>query len=230
MLRQEPYPPSAPLTSLSITHVQFHPSDPVAQQLAYATLAPLAIIVAYVSLFVARREVSVLFMFAGQLLCELVNAALKRLLKEKRPTGATRAPAVLTFLLLLPIALQKKRVTFQQRVWKLVIGPALIASAVVVAVYLSYHSAEQVLVGGALGAALAVAWYLFVDVRIRKSPAFHKFLGSSLARYCYIQYVALQKKKKKKIRKRNLLEGPFRFCNPAVSNGRGRASDNSTTQ
>ncbi len=75
------------LTSLSLTHVEFDPIDPIAYMFAYITLSPLAIIVMYVTVIVARREIVGINMFVGQLVCELFNAILKRWLKEKRPTG-----------------------------------------------------------------------------------------------------------------------------------------------
>ncbi|CAG8812358.1 18167_t:CDS:1, partial [Racocetra persica] len=75
-----------PLISLSLTNVEFDSSDPIAYALAYITLSPLAILVAYPTIIVARREMASIKMFIGQLVCEILNAVLKKLLKEKRPT------------------------------------------------------------------------------------------------------------------------------------------------
>lgn len=52
---------------------------------AWLALVPQALCVVYVSLIWASREVEVLLMFAGQLGCEAVNFALKRVIKEERP-------------------------------------------------------------------------------------------------------------------------------------------------
>ncbi|CAH1769725.1 5277_t:CDS:2 [Entrophospora sp. SA101] len=74
------------LTSLSLTHVEFDPTDSIAYIFAYITLSPLAIMVAYVTIIVSRREVAGINIFIGQSICELFNAILKRWLREKRPT------------------------------------------------------------------------------------------------------------------------------------------------
>lgn len=75
------------LTSLSLTHVQFHPNDLLGEALAYVTLAPLAILVFYASVIVSRREIAGILFLAGQLSCEALNALLKEYLQVARPNG-----------------------------------------------------------------------------------------------------------------------------------------------
>lgn len=75
------------LTSLSLTHVQFDPQDKVAYALAYITLLPLAILVFYGSVILARREIAGILMLLGQLLNEGFNAILKESLQISRPHG-----------------------------------------------------------------------------------------------------------------------------------------------
>ncbi|KAG9304530.1 hypothetical protein G9A89_020094 [Geosiphon pyriformis] len=79
-----------PLTALSLTHVVFNPSDRLSNVFAYITLAPIAILVAYVTTIMARREVAAILILIGQLACESFNAILKAWLKEKRPTDNLR--------------------------------------------------------------------------------------------------------------------------------------------
>jgi dolichyldiphosphatase len=76
-----------PLTSLSLTHVQFHPNDLLGEVLAYITLAPLAILVFYASIIVSRREVPAILFLVGQLSSEGLNAILKEYLQVSRPNG-----------------------------------------------------------------------------------------------------------------------------------------------
>ena len=76
-----------PLTSLSLTHVQFHPNDLLGEALAYITLAPLAILVFYASIIVSRREVAAILFLVGQLSSEGLNAILKEYLQVSRPNG-----------------------------------------------------------------------------------------------------------------------------------------------
>jgi dolichyldiphosphatase len=75
------------LESLKITHVYYNPSDPLSLVSAYLALVPQALMVVYVTLIYARREIEIVMMFGGQLLCEGANWVLKRLIKENRPPG-----------------------------------------------------------------------------------------------------------------------------------------------
>ncbi|KAF9431992.1 hypothetical protein BGZ76_011440 [Entomortierella beljakovae] len=79
-------PPHHTLTSLSLTHVQFAQNDLISKLLAYVTLTPLCIICGYVAVVLTSRDLKPLVMFAGQLANELLNLALKHLVKQARPT------------------------------------------------------------------------------------------------------------------------------------------------
>ncbi|KAK3685499.1 PAP2 superfamily-domain-containing protein [Podospora appendiculata] len=79
-----------PLASLSLTHVYYNPDDPVSLLCAWLALVPQALCVIYVTLIWSTREAEVALMFAGQLACEAVNFALKRLIKEERPARIHR--------------------------------------------------------------------------------------------------------------------------------------------
>lgn len=61
------------------------PSDPISYLCAFLALVPQALCVVYATLLWSTREAEVLLMFAGQLVCEALNFALKRLIKEERP-------------------------------------------------------------------------------------------------------------------------------------------------
>ena len=103
-----------PLASLSLTHVYYvrppsqpqppltnkqtritqltpcqqnkqNPDDPLSHLSAFLALVPQALCVVYATLLWSTREAEVLLMFLGQLACEAVNFALKRLIKEERP-------------------------------------------------------------------------------------------------------------------------------------------------
>ncbi|KAK1754776.1 PAP2 superfamily-domain-containing protein [Echria macrotheca] len=84
-----------PLASLSLTHVYYNPDDPISLLCAWLALVPQALCVVYATLIWSTREAEVALMFAGQLACEAVNFALKRLIKQERPRhvilhGATK--------------------------------------------------------------------------------------------------------------------------------------------
>ena len=83
--------PQMELTSLKVTHVYYNPSDPLSLVSAYVALVPQALMVIYVTLIYSRREIEIVLMFGGQLLCELTNWTLKRLIKEDRPKRTSHA-------------------------------------------------------------------------------------------------------------------------------------------
>ncbi|KAL2212186.1 PAP2-domain-containing protein [Sarocladium strictum] len=75
----------APLASLSLTHVYYDPDDHLSLLCAYLALIPQALGIVYATLIFSTREVEIALLFAGQLACEALNFALKRLIKEERP-------------------------------------------------------------------------------------------------------------------------------------------------
>ncbi|KAM4056097.1 PAP2 superfamily protein [Hirsutella rhossiliensis] len=76
---------STALASLSLTHVYYDADDPVSLGCAYLALLPQALCVVYATLILSTREAEIALAFAGQLACEALNFALKRLIKEDRP-------------------------------------------------------------------------------------------------------------------------------------------------
>lgn len=54
--------------------------------LSLITLAPPFLLVAYITLLLVRRELTILTSFVGQLACEGLNLGLKRIFKHGRPT------------------------------------------------------------------------------------------------------------------------------------------------
>lgn len=73
------YPPTNPPSA------QQNPDDPISLLCAWLALVPQALCVVYATLIWSTREAEVILMFAGQLVCEAANFALKRLIKEERP-------------------------------------------------------------------------------------------------------------------------------------------------
>ncbi|KAF2672431.1 hypothetical protein BT63DRAFT_384905, partial [Microthyrium microscopicum] len=77
---------TTPLASLSLTHVSYDPTSLLSHLCAYLALVPQALIISYLTLLYATRELEILLMFAGQLACEAANFILKRYIREERPT------------------------------------------------------------------------------------------------------------------------------------------------
>jgi hypothetical protein len=74
-----------PLTSLSLTHVHYDPSNKISHACAYLALVPQALCIMYATLIWSSREMEILLMFAGQMACEGLNWVLKRFIREDRP-------------------------------------------------------------------------------------------------------------------------------------------------
>ena len=62
--------------------------------LALLTLSPILLMASYASLAIFTRELTILIMWAGQLLCEVTNYLLKYLFKHPRPNGSSHVSDV----------------------------------------------------------------------------------------------------------------------------------------
>ncbi|KAL1922461.1 uncharacterized protein VTP21DRAFT_10000 [Calcarisporiella thermophila] len=166
-----------PLTSLSLTHIQFVAHDSIAHVFAYVTLLPLAIIVAYASVIAARREIAPFFALVGQLANEGLNALLKQWIKQERPTqlakgyGMPSSHAQFMAFFAMYIAIYTYSfITFKHSIWKHFIFTSLTAIAAMVSysrIYLNYHTTEQVLIGALVGSLFAIMWNFLIEKIVR---------------------------------------------------------------
>lgn len=62
--------------------------------LALLTLSPILLMASYASLAIFTRELTILIMWAGQLLCEATNYLLKHLFQHPRPNGSSHVSDV----------------------------------------------------------------------------------------------------------------------------------------
>ncbi|WEW61503.1 phosphatase PAP2 family protein [Emydomyces testavorans] len=192
-----------PLASFSLTHVHYNPEDPLSYLCAFLSLVPQALVVIYITLIWSSREVEVLLMFAGQMLCEALNFSLKRLIQEERPhqiygkgygmpSSHSQFVAFFAFSVTLFLLFRHNPTTsstlpndspstFTQRVAMSLLaclGAAAVASS---RVYLHYHSAKQVLVGVLAGSGFALVWYL-LGAYLRMSGWIEWFLEAKIPR------------------------------------------------
>jgi len=172
---------SAPLASLSLTHVHYDPTDPISYFCAWLALVPQGLCVAYATLIWSTREVEILLMFAGQMGCEALNFALKRLIKEERPKQmygkgygmpSSHAQFVAYFSISLALFLLLRHTppkkptpshTPLNLATRLGLSLVVLVNASLVSwsrIYLNYHTQKQVLVGCSAGAFSAIAWFL----------------------------------------------------------------------
>ncbi|CAG8959611.1 hypothetical protein HYFRA_00001513 [Hymenoscyphus fraxineus] len=173
-----------PLASLSLTHVHYDPNDPLSYFCAWLALVPQGLCVVYATLIWSTREVEILLMFGGQMACEALNFALKRILKEERPKQmhgkgygmpSSHAQFVSFFSVSLTLFLLFRHVpkkpssshTPLSMVARVLLSGLALASAALVAwsrTYLNYHTQKQVIVGIAAGVVSAVLWFLATTV------------------------------------------------------------------
>lgn len=159
--------------------------------------------VAYTSLLIATREVEILLMLAGQLLCEAVNFGLKRLIRQERPTRmhgkgygmpSSHAQFMAFWAMYLALFISLRHAgphSHRVEKWGLVVAAVVGAVAVATSrVYLGYHSQRQVVVGMSAGFVFAI-WWFWVVARLRESGWVDWALGTSLARLARVRDLLL---------------------------------------
>ncbi|KAJ5180190.1 hypothetical protein N7492_003400 [Penicillium capsulatum] len=194
-----------PLASLSLTHVHYNPDDPLSFASAWLALLPQALCVSYVTLIWASREMEVILMFAGQLGCEAVNFALKRIIKEERPkemfgkgygmpSSHAQFMAYFAVYLTLFLAFRHKPsyatsypyLGFYLRTamtFGLCLGAAGVAAS---RVYLNYHTPKQVLAGCGAGIVCACGWFALTSL-LRRGGMIEWAIDSTAARLLRIR-------------------------------------------
>ncbi|KLJ10758.1 dolichyldiphosphatase [Blastomyces silverae] len=199
-----------PLASLSLTHVHYNPDDPISLVSAFLALVPQAICIIYVTLIWATREVEVLLMFAGQMLCEGLNFFLKRLIREERPAQmfgkgygmpSSHSQFVAFFSLSLTLFLLVRHVpdlstnrsasTFMQRAALSALACVCAGAVALSRVYLNYHTPKQVLAGGAAGVVCGISWFLFSSY-LRREGWIDWALETQLARMARMRDLLIQ--------------------------------------
>ncbi|RMD40272.1 hypothetical protein DV735_g4851, partial [Chaetothyriales sp. CBS 134920] len=189
-----------PFTSLSLTNVQYNPTDRLSYVAAWLALAPQVLCIMYVTLIWSSREAEITLMFVGQMGCEALNWLLKRLIREERPRQivgkgygmpSSHSQFVAFFSLYLMLFLlfrhqtgsvtSNSPSTFAQRAGLSLVAVVCALSVAASRVYLSYHTPRQVWVGLAAGVLCAVAWFV-VTTYLRQAGWLEWALETPLAR------------------------------------------------
>jgi len=181
----------AALTSLDLTHVLYNGSSHVSLLMALITLSPILLMASYAVLAVFTRELTIIDMWAGQLLCEAFNWVIKRSVKEERPPGSvgngygfpsshSQYMAYFATFLILHLHFRHRFVStgnwFVDKLFRLSLHAAFISWAGTVAYsryYLSYHSAVQVLWGISIGIVFGAAFYTMTELIPTQLPDSH---------------------------------------------------------
>ncbi|KAJ9474669.1 Dolichyldiphosphatase [Pseudozyma hubeiensis] len=175
--------------SLGLTHVQYDPSDSLAKLMALITLSPIFLLCSYITIILLRRELTFINALIGQLACEGLNWALKRLIKQPRPTGHLGAGYGMPsshsqflgffaafflshFYLNRPPLVKPRTLINTMRRFEHTLAMILIASISILTCYsrhhLHYHTPLQIIVGLSLGLAFGGVYYYFTEYLSRK--------------------------------------------------------------
>ncbi|KAI0157677.1 PAP2-domain-containing protein [Xylariaceae sp. FL1272] len=204
----------APLASLSLTHVHYDPTDRISFLCAWLALIPQGLCVMYATLIWSTREVEIALLFAGQLACEALNFALKRLIKEERPQRmngkgygmpsshaqfvAYFAVSMALFLLLRhqPPKPERRRanhtpMSLPERTFWSVVGMGVAFAVAWSRIYLNYHTQKQVFVGCAAGSVSAIAWFAFTSI-LRQSGWIGWAMDTPVARWFRVRDLVVE--------------------------------------
>ena len=153
------------LTHLDFTHVFYDPSDLVSLPLAISSLIPQLLLVVYTTQFFCRREMETCLMLAGQVLSEVLNEALKSLIRQPRPhlelgSGYGMPSAHAQFMAfyaadLTAWTLAHGHISPLKKALRVAWVVTLAALVSYSRVYLNYHTPVQVAVGCAVGVVFA---------------------------------------------------------------------------
>ncbi|KAL4219386.1 Dolichyldiphosphatase 1 [Mactra antiquata] len=195
--------PATKYTSISLTNVQYTKGDFIGYVLAWSSLAPIGLIVVFMTLIVFRRDLHTISYFCGIVINEGCNWVLKHTIREKRPQ---RDIAVLfteygmpsshsqfmfffaTYMILFLFIRIYRNYNCLDDLWKYLTAIGSLTVACVVAysrVYLGYHTSSQVLWGGIIGIILGCIWFAAVQVVL--TPFFPYVAASHLGEFLMLR-------------------------------------------
>jgi dolichyldiphosphatase len=152
-------------------------------------------------------------MFIGQLGCEVLNFALKRLIKEERPRQmngkgygmpSSHAQFVAYFAVSLALFLVFRHkptyhagrrnhtaLSMAERLFWSLMALCMAAAVAWSRIYLNYHTQKQVLVGSAAGTVSAIGWFL-VTSAVRKLGWLSHGIDHPVARFLRVRDLVIE--------------------------------------
>jgi dolichyldiphosphatase len=151
--------------------------DPIGFVLAFISLTPFAVFIAFFTLLIFKKELDTLLFLCGQLLNEVLNIVLKNVIREPRPdkhvkfdqtiktygmpSQHSQFQAFFTFHCILFILLRMQHKPWYFRYPLVLLLSSSLTMVVYSRVYLEYHYWSQVLVGIIVGFVWASIWFWF---------------------------------------------------------------------
>lgn len=182
----------ARLRPFSATHVLYEDGDRFGQLMALLSLTPIFVMVAYATLVARCRDLATLALLVGQLGNEVLNYALKHLIKEERPftvhqwspkygMPSNHSQFMAFWAAWLSLwALRKWGAPRPLRLAGAGAVQALSTAVMYSRVFLKYHTYAQVGAGFVVGTVAGALWYAAVEVVLR--PRFAGLADSWIGR------------------------------------------------
>ncbi|KAG2103140.1 uncharacterized protein F5147DRAFT_746768 [Suillus discolor] len=176
--------------SLDLTHVLYDPSSDTSFVLALLTLSPILLMPAYAVLAVYTRELTIINMWAGQLLSEALNLVLKHIFKQERPVDSqlhlngygfpsshSQYMGYFSAFLICHVYFRHRFTStgsiVLDQLFRIVVYLGLAAWCAIVAysrLHLLYHTPHQVKWGLVIGIVLGVSHYVCTELLSAKFP------------------------------------------------------------
>jgi len=188
---------------IMVTYVEYPENDIFGMLLAFSSLSPIFIVVAFVTLIYFRREMQTISYFVGVLGSEITNYLIKHFVKEPRPTTRNLDVGVkygwpsshaqfiwffTTYLICFIYIRCHDSRSFQYNLWKHLVCVLSICLALTVSysrVYLQYHTQHQVIWGSIIGLVLSLVWFFITEYLL--TPLFPMFVHSKLGEFFMIR-------------------------------------------
>jgi len=197
-------PPAIKWTPLRMLHMEYPEGDKIGHVLAWFSMTPFFIFAGMVTLILFRRDLHTIAFTLGQLVNEVFNLILKRIIKEPRPAvqhtvhlvqhgmPSSHAQFIWFFSAYFVFFVIFRVVENSHKWWKPAMSCAAIALATVVTysrVYLGYHTNAQVMWGSGIGVVCALVWFVFLQRVL--TPLFPSIVASPIAEFFLIRDTTL---------------------------------------
>jgi len=191
-------------TPLKMMHMEYLEGDKVGHMLAWFSMSPFFIFAGMITLILFRRDLHTITFTIGQLVNEVFNLILKRIIKEPRPAvqhtvhlvqhgmPSSHAQFIWFFSAYFVFFVIFRVVEDSHKWWKPLVSGAAVALAAIVTysrVYLGYHTTAQVMWGSGIGIAGAGLWILLVQLIL--TPLFPSIVASPIAEFFLVRDTTL---------------------------------------
>lgn len=191
-------------TPLKLLHMEYPEGDKMGHVLAWFSMSPFFIFAGMVTLILFRRDLHTISFTVGQLINEVFNLILKRIIKEPRPQvqhtvhlvqhgmPSSHAQFIWFFSAYYVLFIIFRVVEDNHKWWKpgMSLGATALATVVTYSrVYLGYHTTAQVMWGSGIGIGCAILWFVLTQKVL--TPLFPTIAASSIAEFFLIRDTTL---------------------------------------